>query len=774
MDEITALAASLPPSGPIPSRTVDQLCMALQALAHSAAVAGDEFIEDGVLDVLARLMQFVVSALEDSDVNVDQHTVRLGDKTSHLVAELAKDETARDPMRQAGLIPLICRLQRALTSSSAVKSLPLDVRSDAVRQTLRAVGNVCVDNDDNRSAVLDSGGLDFLLRGLGSPPPLDEALLPVLTGALLNAVVDYEHVQAAFVEKDGYNIIAWFLKTHVQHVLKADGQPQGSALQTITFGCRVVGNFVETKHQMPIFVSSGCFATFVDLLQTAVQSLKSSPSSNISQIQHKIVVLDALCAVLHDATELNEFVQVGFCSQDLLPSFLSTVEEFDAFLRQNGDRFGKSKENDEDQVDVKDVQDALEKVIVSVFANDENMPLLAQSFPTVSKLKQWLNSDQVRESMLCFSVCLVIWIAGLSLGNVARSDDTCGKLVQAHDVVPPLLACLAVNVSNLVKSTSTEDRRDHDAVKNVRAVSGAVGNLTLSNAGRVAFQGAGILKVIAPLLSLDDDLEILGVKQSAFAITKNMARNSIAADEIVSSDSASSEISVLRRLTSFLAQSVSDSELQLRMEGARAVANVVKNTFERQHTKSLFAEISSSGAIPALISLVTGLPIAQMSQSSPSPALSNAGPSSPAGRSHFPSASTSFRIYPALQNEGIIALTLLCEATKASDARVSSIIVTFESYIVPPLLDLLDNDPASDDRVPQGVRVNACLLLRQLASQVQGSFKDRLSNDTLPILDRIRSTENTESSPNPLEVSGKARPLTLIEAADALRGVIAA
>uniref|UniRef100_A0AAQ4S0F4 Rap1 GTPase-GDP dissociation stimulator 1 n=1 Tax=Gasterosteus aculeatus aculeatus TaxID=481459 RepID=A0AAQ4S0F4_GASAC len=149
-------------------------CM-LKALANNNTEASLKIQEMGILPLLPALLRPQSSCTP---------------KVANIIAELAKNEFMRSPCVEAGLIPPLAQL---LNSSN----------QEVLLQTGRALGNICYDSHEGRSAVDLAGGAQIVAEHIKSlsqnTEPENEKLLTVFCGMLMNYSNDNDSLQAQLI-----------------------------------------------------------------------------------------------------------------------------------------------------------------------------------------------------------------------------------------------------------------------------------------------------------------------------------------------------------------------------------------------------------------------------------------------------------------------------------------------------------------------------------------------------------------------------------------------
>lgn len=141
----------------------------LKALVNNNTEASVKIQEMGILPLLPTLLNPQSSCTP---------------KVANIIAEMAKNEFMRSPCVEAGLIPPLIQL---LNSTD----------QEVLLQTGRALGNICYDSHEGRSAVDLAGGAQIVAEHIKSlsqnTEPENEKLLTVFCGMLMNYSNDNAH-----------------------------------------------------------------------------------------------------------------------------------------------------------------------------------------------------------------------------------------------------------------------------------------------------------------------------------------------------------------------------------------------------------------------------------------------------------------------------------------------------------------------------------------------------------------------------------------------------
>ncbi|XP_029798831.1 rap1 GTPase-GDP dissociation stimulator 1 isoform X4 [Suricata suricatta] len=220
-------------------RTEDSLegcldCL-LQALAQNNMETSEKIQGSGILQLFASLLipQSFCTA-----------------KVANIIAEVAKNEFMRIPCVDAGLISPLVQL---LNSKD----------QEVLLQTGRALGNICYDSHEGRSAVDQAGGAQIVIDHLRSlcsrTDPANEKLLTVFCGMLMNYSNENDSLQAQLINMGVIPTLVKLLGIHCQNA-------------ALTEMCLVAfGNLAELESSKEQFASTNIAEELVKLFKKQIE-----------------------------------------------------------------------------------------------------------------------------------------------------------------------------------------------------------------------------------------------------------------------------------------------------------------------------------------------------------------------------------------------------------------------------------------------------------------------------------------------------------------------
>ncbi|CAB4476206.1 ARM repeat-containing protein [Rhizophagus irregularis] len=642
----------------------------------------------------------LISGLESCKNIICDNTTTIDEKekawsqvveTVELLANAAKSDHPRDSLGASGAFELIV----------AFMNLNVNNRPRVDYQCLRALANFCITHDVNRQKFIDIGGIDVALNCLKQKKDLET--IRASSATLLNAGLNYNNVNVGIVNKDGLNILAEILDP--EHVLKK--YDDETARTCVYFATRVIINLIGTAEGKREIGKTKIITSLVQLLKY---------SSREDAVDDDVDILENVVEILETVALESDEVQQILVRDELFTYLLDFLE------------FSKPPLNCEQRIikSYGSCKAAVLKVIVSTAMSDSNMEPLFGDDVILQRFLQWLNSGPERDDL---QMC-----SALSLGNLARSDTHCTKLVHQFKIGEPL--------ANVLKTS--------DNIKVQHAVISVLKNISLPVENKAIIGSLGIIGLSAPLLEKDTvqpvQLGVVGILKHLSSSQNNIS-NSVKI--ILGEDPADTETPTpLSRLLSLIKRT---DEIPVRSEGTRVLVNLVKNLWsELPDTES--GGISMKTLRQKLNKLEIVEPLVIMVIESK---------------------------YPILQNEGIIALTILSmdDTAKTGESNITLDFLTSKKEKTPAVVEEQSNEesttaassssaPPSQSSSPQilnllnaitdiilneknaypdEIRSNACMFLEKASKASSGHQKQYLRQNVPPVIEPL--IKNIEQNP---------------------------
>lgn len=349
-------------------------------------------------------------------------------KVLMLIAELAKSEETRVPCVRAGLISTILA---HLESEDP----------NVVLQALRAVGNICCENEQAKSVLLENKGAEKIVKKLGVleksfDENSDNRVELAACGSMLNVASDDDALADEAVSFGAVSFLFGFVKQSV-HSNPCLCSMALSALSVLISSDKGKASFLEGEGAA--------------ILKMVVQGTDDDELIDS--------VFEILSSLIMDDNVKKLLVQQGY-AEHLADVVTSLKHEEDEHIKHR-------------------VQSSAD-FIVMLLTEDESMKVLFNDGDS-SVLKaclSWLSSG---DPHLEISGCL-------ALGNFGRSDENCIKLVEqgAHKQLLQLLA----------RTSKSENPGRHQ-----QAIFSALKNLSMPAVNKAKLVDSGCLDIILPMLS---------------------------------------------------------------------------------------------------------------------------------------------------------------------------------------------------------------------------------------------------------------------------------
>ncbi|XP_069047620.1 rap1 GTPase-GDP dissociation stimulator 1 isoform X3 [Lepisosteus oculatus] len=300
-------------------------------------------------------------------------------KVANVIAEVAKNEFMRSPCVEAGLIPPLVQLLHCKDQ-------------EVLLQTGRALGNICYDSQEGRSAVDEAGGAQIVaghIRSLShSTDPASEKLLTVFCGMLMNYSNDNDTLQAQLINMGVIPTLVKLLGIHSQNA-------------SLTEMCLIAfGNLAELESSKEQFASTNIAEELVKLFKKQAEHEK------------KEMIFEVLAPLAENDVIKLQLVEAGLV-ECLLDIVAQTVDG----------------EKEEDIAELKTASD----LMVLLLLGDESMQKLFEEGKgsVFQRVLSWVPSHNHQ-----------LQLAGaLAIANFARNDGNCIHMVDTG-IVQKLLDLL--------------------------------------------------------------------------------------------------------------------------------------------------------------------------------------------------------------------------------------------------------------------------------------------------------------------------------------------
>ncbi|KAF9580706.1 hypothetical protein BGW38_002533, partial [Lunasporangiospora selenospora] len=439
-------------------------------------------------------------------------------------------------------------------------------------------------------------------------------------------------------------------------------------------------------------------ANLCDFDQGSQVLIKADGCKVVIQLLHNIYpdldeyldLFDALMDILRPVME-KDSAQEYIWKENLLPVLMNVTEEI--YLTDEGKTEEEKKEDDKK---LRTLKTELIGCIVLVTQANNNMKPIFNNREIMERFFAWLEVEDREDLQEC---------AGLSLGNVARSDEHCTKLVHENQILKPLIRAIC----------KAKD------LKTSYAATGVLRNLALAERNQAVMGNFGVIQACYPLFKKDNaepiQKNVIGIIKRLCAndshncirvITGHEPYETISAvheGEASNSSSSDANNGVETPLSELVDLIHRSENAELKSEGTRTICGLIKVIWSTESMKEFDARsiqaLQHSLRQPFVISAITAM-------------VRNPK-------------------YGILQSEGLIALTLLVTSTTQGDVGMDVVLDAVVSDEVTPTPAAQMEDSGASENVPKAptllesvldlvrnkdgkaadeFRTNACVFLR--------------------------------------------------------------
>ncbi|KAF9963238.1 hypothetical protein BGZ65_004988 [Modicella reniformis] len=627
-----------------PPDTASQDTATLATLVQELQLTSDDPSSiESLISQLVKKLETVKITLEQ-----DEHSQAAWEEVANTFqqfADAAREEKARTPIGESVAVSLIVNIE-ALNKQ---RQHQVDV------QAMRAFANICVDHEDNRKKLLEEKGFETIIEVLKHTTHAET--IKTACGALLNGTISHEPTQTKVIE---LGVIEQLLK-----VLQSEDIEQNETSMMIA--SRVTSNLSELEAGIQSVIKFNGIKTIIQLLQRTS-----------GRVDDYMDLMDTATDILR-AVSSKESAQRFIQQEGLLPPLLDIIEHVGP-----EDEGKTEEERKEDDKKFGETKAALVEIVVSVTLADANMVPIFNDKGVMDRFLTWLEIADREDLQTCAALCL---------GNVARSDEHCVKLVHEYHAIEPLVH---------VVRKATDLKASH-------AATGVLRNLALPANNWDVMGNAGVIQACFPLLKKDNALplqaNVVGIlKRLCSNSSHNTVRVILGREPFETlSPTSNAEGEIETPLSTLVDVSGRTEDFALKSEGTRTLCNLIKVAWGTETMKG-FDAASVSALQQTLNRSEVVHQIATMTRNPK---------------------------FLVLQNEGVIALILLVTSPTQDKNAVLDVLVsptvdensdpettvseepldqTKCLTLLQTLLLLIKNQ--QDKKCPVEVRTNICVFLK--------------------------------------------------------------
>ncbi|KAK3091335.1 hypothetical protein FSP39_019020 [Pinctada imbricata] len=434
-------------------------------------------------------------------------------KVVQILAELAKVETVRQPCVDQGFVPILLQLLKSENVALAT-------------QACRALGNICFENDGGRNAVDKEDGIHTLLvllrSRLKSTDTGADRLRTIACGFLLNLTNTHEDLMQKALDDGALDTMNEYLQQH-----RNDSGLCNMVLLTI-------GVLTDSEYSKDKLINSSLCTTIIGLFE--------SDSGSIFEE----TILDLLIT-LSEWDEVKEVLAETNLSNHLIRVIQSNTGKIDSDSQQT----------------IKMASDLL----VLLLTGDRGMEKLFSdgSSPLYLEIVKWLESEN---SQLQLS-------SVLSIGNFARNDNHCKKLVE--DGIVDILVSLL------------QTHHDNQDITLQHAILSALRNLAIPVSNKAVLLMSGVMEAVVALTSSDT----MAVVFKLLGVLRMLVDGQETAAVQLGSD--------MRFMDRLAGWCDVDEHAGVQGEATRLLASLIKNS----KSSDVMRNVIRSQSIPYLVTMAT-------------------------------------------------------------------------------------------------------------------------------------------------------------------------
>lgn len=361
----------------------------------------------------------------------------VSENIAEILATLAKKETQREVLSDSKIVHKLCQNLTCIQSSRDTSNFSL------VKQTCRALGNLCYENDKCRKCVIENDGLKVITStvkqaiALGNTEQAAE-LRSYSVGLLLNLVAGNEDVDLNDLKSELVDLLCDLLDCGV-----SSKESESAAIHCLI----ILGVLADTANE-PTLNQRLC--------NTLVKILKNSSSGEL---------VEYCVELMHSQSEYAS-VSLNLARAGLCELLIQLLEKH---------------KNLADDVDTKNLFKMACDLIIIILNDDASMELLFDNGKgnVFMSMVNWL-SNNVEE----------LQVSGvLAIGNFARADSHCIEMVK-QGIDKQLISLLSRN------------NTDKGDMKLQHALLSALRNLVIPDQNKSVVIRNGLLQTLYPMISV--------------------------------------------------------------------------------------------------------------------------------------------------------------------------------------------------------------------------------------------------------------------------------
>ncbi|KAI9304355.1 armadillo-type protein [Cunninghamella echinulata] len=445
------------------------------------------------------------------------------------VGDSARNVSVRAPFGNEGIIDSVANL---------MKRTPHSILFDL--QALRILGNLSIDNDENRQRVLDTNIIELIL---GLFQNNDPHLNLMLCGFCLNSSMDFEPVQLEIIKLNGVNILCQFLKAETTD-------------HTVNLAVKALDSLVGQETGRQQFTS-----TPEHIKNSVTLFINTWKRGQLEDLDTIGCVADILLQVLLDDDNAQQMVATS-----------GNLDQLMLLLDDNA-MFTDDDMDDDEMEKLQEIKRTISKVIVYATSSDDLIDPLYNDKAFLSRLFEMAKS----KTEVIHQTAIYI------IGNLARTDKHCIDLVKDHHLELLLLELFKVTENAVFQS----------------AILGCLKHISLPVENKDIIGNTGIIELISPLLDTSKDM----LKRNQYlviVILKILCTNNINNSKRLLANENNNE-SILNAILSFLHRV---DDVAAKSEATRVLIQLIKSVWSQPIELELRQQLVQPSIVQAIIELI--------------------------------------------------------------------------------------------------------------------------------------------------------------------------
>ncbi|GAA5800342.1 hypothetical protein HPULCUR_005769 [Helicostylum pulchrum] len=317
-------------------------------------------------------------------LQVDEKNWEQGTDACKSLANVLRTASVRTPLGDANIIENLASLLQ----------LTLGQQPEFQVQSLRVLGNLCFDHEQNRKRVKEAGIIPIVVPWFDIE---QKDLIRTICGFYLNSSMDYAPIQIEIAECGA--------ATRLVDLVRYDEEDDG----TITMAIKVLDSLASEDTARKLLANPHTVKTFINMIEQVYTS-----GEYMEELDNLENAVDILLQIIMDDDNLqNEIIDLG-----KLNFLLDFLENTDVLISDK-----------EEKERLEEIRKTVSKITIYATSTDSKMNELYDNQPLLERFLKMSGSENE----------VVHQCAAYILGNLARSDTHCIELVEKYNLSKLLL-----------------------------------------------------------------------------------------------------------------------------------------------------------------------------------------------------------------------------------------------------------------------------------------------------------------------------------------------